>query len=119
MGRHRHKLLLYGPDVDEDFLSNQGAPLLKAITGEDPISPEYQNSNITPAAKPIRASIIMTANSRLRIRFQGDKGAWARRFVPSPFTDEVPENERVPGFSQMLLDNRVAMHAGNSFDCAD
>jgi hypothetical protein len=81
MGRHRHKLLLYGPDVDENFLSNQGAALLKAITGEDPISPEYKNSIMVPAATPIKASVMMTANSRLRVRFQGDKPAWRRRLI--------------------------------------
>lgn len=104
MARHRHKLLLYGADVDDDFLNNQGAALLKAITGEDAISPEYKNSNVTPAATPIRASIIMTANTRLRIRFRDDKEAWRRRLIPIAFEDEVPEDERVPGFSRKLLD---------------
>lgn len=104
MGRHQHKLLLYGPDVNEDFLSNEGAALLKAITGEDPISPEFKNSNMTPAARPIRASVMVTANSRLRIRFQGDKEAWRRRLIPISFEKEVPEDERVPGLSQKLLD---------------
>jgi phage/plasmid-associated DNA primase len=104
MGRHRHKRLLYGPDVNEDFLRNQGAALLKAITGEDAISPEYKCSNATPAAKPITASVIVTANTRLRIGLQGDKEAWRRRLIVIRCDDEVPESERVTGFSQTLLD---------------
>lgn len=89
--------------VDEDFLSNAGAPLLKAITGEDPLSPEYKNSNMTPSARPIKALVVMTANTRLRIRSQGDKEAWRRRLIPIPFEEVVPEAERVPGYSQTLL----------------
>jgi len=105
MGRHCHKLLLYGADVDEDFLSNQGAALLKSITGEDPLSVEFKNSNVTPPAKPIKASVLLTTNSRLRIRFQGDKEAWRRRLIIVPFDQEVPEDERLPSFSEKLLES--------------
>lgn len=105
VGRHRHKLLLYGPDVDEDFLTNQGASLLKAITGQDLFSPEFKNSNAVPPAEPLRASVMMTANSRLRIRFQGDKDAYRRRFVVILFEKEIPEAERIPDYADRLLQN--------------
>jgi P4 family phage/plasmid primase-like protien len=103
IARHWHKRLLYGPDVNEDFLSNTGAPLIKAITGQDPISPEFKNSNATPPAEPLRASVLVTSNSRLKIRFQGDKPAWRRRFIDIEFKREVREGERETNFSEKLV----------------
>lgn len=108
MARHRHKLLVYGADVPEDFLSNTGASMIKAMTGEDPISPEYKCSNATPAAEPLTCSVIVTANSRLRLRFQGDKEAWRRRLVLVPFDRSVPEREREAALSARLLDEEGA-----------
>lgn len=103
MGRIRHKTLLYAPDVNQNFMNTQGAHLLKAITGEDPISPEYKNSNATPPAEAIPGLPIITCNSRLRIRFEGDKEAWRRRLVVIYFGVEVPAEDRIDHFSDVLI----------------
>lgn len=103
MARFRHKLLLYGPDVSGNFLNEDGAYLLKSITGEDPISPEYKNSNATPRAEPIHALPVITSNSRLRIRFEGDKEAWRRRLIVFEFAQAVDQSQRVTGLSDKLL----------------
>jgi P4 family phage/plasmid primase-like protien len=104
LGRLRHKLLLYGPDVSQDFLNVSGAYLLKSITGEDPISPEYKNSNAVPAAQPIHGLPLVTCNSRLRIRFEGDKEAWRRRLVPIQFSKSVSQEKRINSLSEILME---------------
>lgn len=103
LGRLRHKLLIYGPDVSENFLNVAGAHLLKCITGEDPISPEYKNSNATPAAKPIPGLPVVTSNSNLRIRFEGDKDAWRRRLVVIRFENGIEEADRIVSLSETLM----------------
>lgn len=103
LGRHRHKLLVYGADVPADFLSGAGAQVLKAMTGEDPISPEYKHSNVVPPMEPLSASIMITSNSRLRVRFEGDKEAWRRRVVVIDFKKEISETERIASYANETL----------------
>ena len=104
IGRLRHKLLIYGADVPANFLSTPGAAVLKAITGEDPISPEYKNSNATPAAAPVHGSVLVTSNSRLRMRFEGDQEAWRRRMVLVQFTGKaVTEEDQITGLAEELM----------------
>jgi P4 family phage/plasmid primase-like protien len=103
IGRYVKKLLLYAPDVDSRFLHELGAYLIKAITGEDPFSPEYKNSNVTPPAKPLDTGIIITCNSRLTIHLQDDRAAWERRLIVIPFVREsVTEQMQITGLSDKL-----------------
>lgn len=96
ISRLRHKFLIYGGDVSADFMNTNGAQVLKTITGGDPVSVEYKNSNETPAAEPIYGSILVTANSRLRVRFEEDKEAWRRRIVLIQFEREsVRESDQI------------------------
>lgn len=103
IGRLVNKALLYAPDVGENFLNVDGAHLLKSITGEDGFSPEYKHSNAVPPARPIHGLPVITANSRLRVRFEGDKEAWRRRLVFIHFDSSVPDAERVEGLSESLF----------------
>jgi P4 family phage/plasmid primase-like protien len=104
IGRFVSKLLLYAPDVDSRFFHEAGAHLLKAITGEDPFSPEFKNSNVTPPAKPVSAGILVGCNSRLKIHLESDRGAWERRLVVLPFErDGVSEEMQVAGLADILL----------------
>jgi P4 family phage/plasmid primase-like protien len=108
LGRLRHKLLLYGPDVSQDFLNVSGAYLLKCITGEDPISPEYKNSNAVPAAQAVHGLPVVTSNSRLRVRFEGDKTAWKRRLVALNFGKAVSDIDRINSLSEILMDSEAS-----------
>jgi P4 family phage/plasmid primase-like protien len=109
IGRYAKKLLLYAPDVNSRFLHELGAYLIKAITGEDPFSPEYKNSNVTPPAKALDTGILITCNSRLTIHLEGDRAAWERRLLVIPFDCEgVTEERQITGLSEKLLDEEGA-----------
>jgi len=78
LGRCLGKTLLYGADVPEDFLNQRGASVLKSLTGADPITLEFKNSNESPSIT-CRFNVIVTCNSRLTVRLEGDTEAWRRR----------------------------------------
>ena len=104
LGRLLHKKLLYGADVETDFMQKDGAFMIKQITGQDSIVPEYKHSNVTPAAQVITGFPLVTANSRLKIRFQGDKPAWEERLVVLDFLKTIPVEEREPELAARIMD---------------
>jgi len=104
IGRLRDKRLIYGPDVAANFLSGEGVNLVKAITGEDHLDAEFKGSNETPPAKPLHAQVLITANSRLRIRLEEDAEAWRRRLVVIKFeAASVTVEEQVIGLTEILI----------------
>lgn len=104
LGRLRYKRLIYGPDVSPTFLLEQGAHLLKAITGEDPQDAELKGSNQTPPAQPLRGLVLITANSRLKIRLEDDSTAWRRRLVVLKFEREsISDAQQISGLSDILI----------------
>lgn len=78
--RYADKRLLLGSDVRSDFLKREGASLLKALTGGDLIGVERKgvdgSDDICGALH-----VLITSNSSLQIRVDGDEGAWKRRLV--------------------------------------
>jgi putative DNA primase/helicase len=80
LGRLLDKSLLYGADVRDDFLNCKGASVLKALTGGDPMSLEFKGSNERPEII-CRFNAIVTCNSRLTVRLEGDADAWRRRLA--------------------------------------
>jgi P4 family phage/plasmid primase-like protien len=86
------KTLLYGADVPENFLNQRGASVLKSLTGGDPVTLEFKNSNDRPSII-CRFNVIVTCNSRLTVHLDGDADAWRRRLVIVPY--EKPKPERV------------------------
>ncbi len=104
MSRLVKKVLAYAPDVNERFMSETGAHLLKAISGEDPFSPEYKNSNFTPPNRPLDTALLVTSNSKLKLLLEQDHEAWERRLVLIRFDrDGVSEKERISGYSNILV----------------
>lgn len=95
------KTLLYGADVAADFLSERGAFGLKKITGGDPISPELKNARSTRTFE-CRFNVVVSANSRLRIRLENDERAWLRRLVTINYT-QPPVSKPIPNFDKILL----------------
>jgi len=80
LGRFLGKTLLYGADVPENFLNQRGASVLKSLTGYDPVTLEFKNSNESPLIT-CRFNVIVTCNSRLTVHLEGDTEAWRRRLA--------------------------------------
>ena len=99
--RYLGKTLLIGPDVAGDFLMQRGASMLKALVGGDPLSGEGKGLN---GDFPMHGTfnIVMTCNSRLRVRLEGDEGAWRRRLLIVRYEKPAP-SKRVLEFDKELL----------------
>jgi len=95
------KTLLLAPDVPGDFLDRKGASALKALVGGDPLTAEAKGSNeVFSMAGTF--NVLITSNSRLRVRLDGDAGAWRRRLVIVRF-EKPPPAVRVPNFADKLI----------------
>lgn len=95
------KTLLFGPDVNAHFLQSAGAHKLKSMVGGDPMDAERKNSNASfPFPGDLNA--LITSNSRLLVRLEGDTGAWQRRLVIIEFFGTGPA-KRIDQFHEILL----------------
>ena len=122
------KQLLTGKDVQGRFLEAEGAHKLKALVGHDLLDAERKSSN---ASFPVRGdfAVIITCNSRLRVRLDGDADAWRRRLLivkyerPRP---ELPERdfaskllaEEGAGILRWMVDGARA-HLAELRECGD
>jgi len=95
------KTLLLAPDVPGDFLNRPSAAALKSLVGGDPLTAEAKGSNavFTLAGN---FNVLITANARLRVRLDGDAGAWRRRITIIRF-ENPPAARRVPNFADTLV----------------
>ena len=96
--RYMAKTLLIGADVAGDFLNHPAAHFLKKMTGGDIIGIERKYSN---AAMSMIGTfpVMMTCNSRLVVRLDGDRGAWMRRLVIGNYKQKEHVKD-IPGFAQ-------------------
>jgi phage/plasmid-associated DNA primase len=101
MYRYRGKTLLIGPDARGDFLMQRGASMLKVLVGGDPLSAEGKGLN---GDFPMFGTfnIVMTCNSRLKIRLEDDTAAWRRRLLVVRY-DRPPPAHRILDFHATLL----------------
>ena len=90
LGRFLGRTLLYGADVPANFLDQRGATVLKSLTGYDPVTLEFKNSNESPGII-CRFNVIVTCNSHLTVRLEGDVEAWRRRLVIIEYRKPKPE----------------------------
>jgi putative DNA primase/helicase len=90
LGRFLGKTLLYGADVPDNFLNHRGASILKALTGGDPVTLEFKNSNEAPGII-CKFNIVVTCNSRLTVHLEGDTAAWRRRLGMIEYHKPKPE----------------------------
>lgn len=100
------KTLLTGKDVQGRFLEAQGAHKLKALVGHDLLDTECKGSR---ADFKLRGdfAVIVTCNSRLRVRLDGDADAWRRRLLIVKYERPKPERpER--DFANRLLQEEGA-----------
>jgi P4 family phage/plasmid primase-like protien len=90
LGRFLGKTLLYGADVPENFLNQCGASVLKSLTGHDPVTLEFKNSNESPLIVG-RLNVVVTCNSRLTVHLEGDTEAWRRRLTIIEYFKSKPD----------------------------
>ena len=101
IGRLLGKTLLYGADVPESFLNHRGASVLKSLTGADPVTLEFKNSNERPSIV-CRFNIVVTCNSRLTVHLEGDNDAWRRRLRIIEYRNPPPET-KIADLSERIL----------------
>ena len=99
--RYLKKTLLTGVDVPGDFLSKKGAHVLKALVGGDILDAEQKGGT---GNFPLQGnfSVVITSNSRLQVRLDGDIGAWRRRLFIVRFEGPVPK-KKIPDFAGVLI----------------
>ena len=99
------KSLLVGSDVSPNFLSEAAAHYLKSLTGEDLISAELKNVNGSVLLSG-EYNVVMTSNTKLRVRLEGDVEAWRRRLMVINFTKQV--KNQVPNFARSILEEEAS-----------
>jgi hypothetical protein len=89
------------PDVPGDFLGRPGASVLKALVGGDPLTAEAKGSNAVFTLTG-NFNVLITSNSRLRVRLDGDAGAWGRRLIIIRF-ERPPPARRIDNLADRLI----------------
>lgn len=93
--------LLFGADVNDNFLNEVGASRIKAYTGGDLLDLEFKGTNEVDTVEG-HFNIFITCNSQLRVRLQGDESAWRRRLIIIRY--ERPfDGKRIDGVDEMLV----------------
>ena len=99
--RYLKKTLLIGIDVPGNFLSQRGAYVIKGLVGGDIFDSEQKCG--TGCFQLIgKYCIIITSNSRLQVKLDGDLGAWRRRLLIVRFESEPPM-KKIPNFADLLI----------------
>lgn len=120
VGRMAGKTLLVGRDVPGDFLTEDGADMIKALVGGDILQGELKYSN-EMLQIPGRFNVLVTTNERQRLRIGGgDIEAWRRRLLfvrlegarggaSIPDFDEVLWREEAQGICRLALERAVQL----------
>ncbi len=95
------KTLLVGVDVPGNFLSERGAYVLKGLVGGDLLTTEKKGGNDGFLLHG-NFNIIITSNSRLQVRFDGDLAAWKRRLLIVRY-ELPPPKIKIPDFANILI----------------
>lgn len=99
--RYIRRTLLVGVDVNEDFLQSKGAPVIKGLVGGDWFDAEQKGGTGSFQFQG-RFNILMTSNSRLKVRLQGDVGAWRRRLLIVRY-ESPPPKKKIDNFGEKLV----------------
>jgi len=99
--RYLKKNLLVGVDVPGRFLSEKGAYVIKGLVGGDWFDAEQKCGT---GSFPFQGNfcILITSNSRLQVRLDGDTGAWKRRLLIIRFEAPAP-TKQIPHFAETLI----------------
>lgn len=82
------KTFLIGADVPGGFLMTEGAHVLKALVGKDVLTAEKKSGDSITIIGDFNVGL--TANSRLRVKLDGDAGAWRRRLLIVNYERSAP-----------------------------
>jgi phage/plasmid-associated DNA primase len=99
--RYLKKTLLVGVDVEADFLSTKGAAVLKGLVGGDWFDAEQKGGTGCFQLQG-NFNVVITSNARLKVRLQGDVGAWKRRITIVRY-EAPPPAKRIPDFGAYLI----------------
>ncbi|MHA3771603.1 phage/plasmid primase, P4 family [Verrucomicrobiota bacterium sgz303538] len=100
------KTLLTGKDVSPKFLMQRGSHVLKALVGHDHVQAEKKGANDRVSLFG-NFNVVITCNSRLRVKLEGDTDAWRRRLVSIRYDKPKPK-QRIASFSEVLLQEEGA-----------
>ncbi len=100
--RYLKKTLLIGVDVPGEFLSEKGAYVIKGLVGGDLFDAE-QKGGTGNFQMQGNFCIVITANSRLQVKLDGDIGAWKRRLLICRFEGPAP-TKKIPNFADVLIE---------------
>jgi phage/plasmid-associated DNA primase len=95
------RTLLVGVDVDANFLSSKGAAVIKGLVGGDWFDAEQKGGTGSFQFQG-KFNILMTSNCRLKVKLQGDVGAWRRRMLIVRY-EAPPPKKKVPDFGELLI----------------
>jgi P4 family phage/plasmid primase-like protien len=95
------RTLLSGKDVPGDFLNMRPAHVLKALVGGDTLEGEVKNGNESFGIEG-RLNVLISTNTRLRVKLDSDAGAWQRRMLIVDYARPKPVKP-IPGFDALLL----------------
>lgn len=99
--RYLKKSLLVGVDVDADFLNTKGAAVLKGLIGGDWFDAEQKGGTGSFQIQG-NFNVLITSNARLRVRLQGDLGAWRRRINIVRY-EAPPPKKKINDFGAYLI----------------
>lgn len=99
--RFLKKTVLVGVDVEPDFLSTEGASVLKGLVGGDWFDAEQK---LGTGSFPMQGNfcVIVTSNARLHVRLLGDVNAWRRRLLIVRYEAPAPK-KIIPDFGALLV----------------
>ncbi|NQS89947.1 hypothetical protein HQ584_09175 [Patescibacteria group bacterium] len=100
--RFLKKTLLVAVDVPGAFLSSKGAYVIKGLIGGDWFDAE-QKCGTGSFQLQGKFCILITSNSRLQVKLDGDLGAWKRRLLIIRF-EAPPPPKKIPNFSDYLIE---------------
>jgi P4 family phage/plasmid primase-like protien len=101
IGRLWRRTLVIGADVPVWFLNQEGSYRLKSIVGGDLLDAEKKSSNVYFSMLGA-FNVLLTANARLRVCLEGDRGAWERRLAIIRYAKPRTGN-RINNFGQKLI----------------
>lgn len=92
--------LFVGSDVNANFLSEQGASRIKALTGGDILTSEQKGGGKRGVVG--EHNVLITTNCDLQIKLQGDGSAWKRRMHIIEF-DRALSKSPLMDFDKVLM----------------
>ncbi len=95
------KTLLTGKDVDQSFLNERHASIIKALVGGDLLDAEKKNGNEHFQLRGC-FNLVITCNARLTVRLKGDVGAWERRLLLLEYARPKPQ-KRIADYAAKLI----------------